>query len=289
MKAEFRPFVFVRLIGFLSAILCLSFSAHATLRIWGGGAIMNNSWTNSQNWVGSVAPLAGDDLQFPDGASKDNNNNNYTNGTTFNSISFFHGSSGSGAGYTLAGNSIALNAGVSTVNNSGTGWPNTVNNALVLNSNQTFSTGPFTSLAFAGAINLNGKDLTFDNAAGSPIDVHAVINGTGGLIKTNGGTLTIRSNNTYTGSTTLIGGTLEIDGSQPASPVLLNFGTLTGKGTVGTITSIGNGGPGSIVLIPAGVDHYIEPLGEEAVKNIDVFAPCRDDLAHLLDWMGAAD
>ena len=44
-------------------------------------------------------------------------------------------------------------------------------------------------------------------------------------------------------------------------------------------------GPGSIVLIPAGVDHYIEPLGEEVVKNIDVFTPCRADLAHLLDWM----
>jgi quercetin dioxygenase-like cupin family protein len=44
-------------------------------------------------------------------------------------------------------------------------------------------------------------------------------------------------------------------------------------------------GPGSIVLIPAGVDHFIEPLGEEVVQNIDVFTPCREDLAHLLNWM----
>ena len=44
-------------------------------------------------------------------------------------------------------------------------------------------------------------------------------------------------------------------------------------------------GPGSIVLIPAGVHHSIEPVGEATVQNIDVFAPCREDLAHLLGWM----
>jgi mannose-6-phosphate isomerase-like protein (cupin superfamily) len=45
-------------------------------------------------------------------------------------------------------------------------------------------------------------------------------------------------------------------------------------------------GPGSIVLIPAGTWHSIEPVGDEVVQNIDVFAPCREDLAHLLEWMG---
>jgi mannose-6-phosphate isomerase-like protein (cupin superfamily) len=44
-------------------------------------------------------------------------------------------------------------------------------------------------------------------------------------------------------------------------------------------------GPGSVLLIPAGVDHYIEPVGEETVHNIDVFAPARDDYRHLLEWM----
>ena len=44
-------------------------------------------------------------------------------------------------------------------------------------------------------------------------------------------------------------------------------------------------GPGSILLIPAGEEHYIEPLGEETVENIDLFAPARQDLAHLTDWM----
>jgi quercetin dioxygenase-like cupin family protein len=46
--------------------------------------------------------------------------------------------------------------------------------------------------------------------------------------------------------------------------------------------------PGSVVLIPAGVEHYIEPIGDEVVKNIDVFAPARGDLIHLLAWMRAS-
>lgn len=44
-------------------------------------------------------------------------------------------------------------------------------------------------------------------------------------------------------------------------------------------------GPGSVLLIPAGQEHYIEPLGEEVVENIDVFAPARQDYLHLLEWM----
>ena len=44
-------------------------------------------------------------------------------------------------------------------------------------------------------------------------------------------------------------------------------------------------GPGSLLLIPAGVTHWIEPVGDQVVENLDVFAPARSDLAHLLEWM----
>ena len=44
-------------------------------------------------------------------------------------------------------------------------------------------------------------------------------------------------------------------------------------------------GPGSLMVIPAGVEHYIEPVGDETVEKIDVFAPARADYLHLLDWM----
>jgi hypothetical protein len=39
------------------------------------------------------------------------------------------------------------------------------------------------------------------------------------------------------------------------------------------------------MLISSGVEHYIEPIGDETVENIDVFAPARSDYLHLLEWM----
>src|SRR5512140_1124542 len=120
------------------AALCLASTAQATIRVWSGNA--DNKWSNPANWQ-SGAPVAGDDLQFPLGASHPNNNDDYTNGTTFNSITFIYGGGGGANGYTLSGNSIALNAGISAVNNSSSGFSDTINNALLLNSNQTVSVG----------------------------------------------------------------------------------------------------------------------------------------------------
>ena len=237
-------------------------TARATLRVWSGGAVMSNSWTNAANWGGNVAPVSGDDLQFPFDASKVNSNDNYTNGTTFNSIQFWHGGTPSpNHSYDLGGNSIAINAGVSAVNNYPSGWANSISNAFLLNSNQTFSTGPYTSLTFNGPINLNGNNLTFDTAESAlvdaPIDVHGVISGGGGLSKTNSGTLTLWSNNTYTGSTTLNGGTLRLYGMQPASPIALMAGTFHAQGTVGTVTALGSGGPDTVVFRPGLTQSFI--------------------------------
>jgi mannose-6-phosphate isomerase-like protein (cupin superfamily) len=46
-------------------------------------------------------------------------------------------------------------------------------------------------------------------------------------------------------------------------------------------------GPGSVLLVPAGVEHYIEPTGSEPVMNLDVFAPAREDYMHLLEMASA--
>ena len=46
-------------------------------------------------------------------------------------------------------------------------------------------------------------------------------------------------------------------------------------------------GPGSIMHIPAGVEHYIEPTGDAPVMNLDVFAPAREDYLHLLEAAAA--
>lgn len=42
---------------------------------------------------------------------------------------------------------------------------------------------------------------------------------------------------------------------------------------------------GEVLLIPAGVTHCGEPVGDTPVLNLDVFAPARDDYRHLVEWM----
>lgn len=48
-------------------------------------------------------------------------------------------------------------------------------------------------------------------------------------------------------------------------------------------------GPGACMVIPAGMRHWLEPDGDEPIENLDVFAPAREDYAHLLGWMGEPD
>ncbi len=45
-----------------------------------------------------------------------------------------------------------------------------------------------------------------------------------------------------------------------------------------------DGGPGSLIRIPPGVEHCAEPIGDEPVLNLDVFAPIRDDYRHLVAY-----
>jgi quercetin dioxygenase-like cupin family protein len=45
--------------------------------------------------------------------------------------------------------------------------------------------------------------------------------------------------------------------------------------------------PGSMLRVPAGVLHYAEVVGDEAVYNLDVFSAIRDDYKHLVTHQSA--
>jgi hypothetical protein len=65
---------------------------------WDGGSLVNNLWSTPENWVGDVAPSAGDNLIFPAGAAQLVNDDDYPSTTVFGSITV------SGSGYHFQNN-----------------------------------------------------------------------------------------------------------------------------------------------------------------------------------------
>jgi hypothetical protein len=73
---------------------------------WDGGSTVDSKWTTAANWVGDVAPQAGDNVVF-DGTARTTTENDFAAGTSFGYIGFYS------SGFTLTGNSISLpNGGV---------------------------------------------------------------------------------------------------------------------------------------------------------------------------------
>lgn len=168
-------------------------------RTWDGGALSNN-WSNASNWVGNIAPVAGDDLVFPAGNFDKTADNDYAHGTHFRSITL-------GGGYTLRGNRIFLGEG-GVIDNSGTS--NIIKN----------------DLDFGSEVNRN-----IQVGSGSTLFIDGVISGSSGLTKLGTGNLSLRSNNTYTGITSINTGGLFIEkdealGVGPAGTNILTGATL---------------------------------------------------------------
>jgi autotransporter-associated beta strand protein len=74
-------------------------------------------------------------------------------------------------------------------------------------------------------------------ASGVTLTYAGVMAGYGPLHFDGAGTVVLTGNNTCTGSVTLLGGTLEVDGTLTSCTLAVSGGTLTGSGTVGTVTA----------------------------------------------------
>lgn len=107
---------------------------------------------------------------------------------------------------------------------------------------------------------IGDSELTVDQSDDSAFG--GDISGTGSLVKEGDGTLNLTGDSSYTGPTSVNGGTLAVNGSI-ASPVTVNSGgTLGGNGTVGS-TTVGNGG----TLAPG------NSIGQLTVNGDLAFAP----------------
>ncbi|MGW8307229.1 MAG: autotransporter outer membrane beta-barrel domain-containing protein [Achromobacter pulmonis] len=155
--------------------------------------------------------------------------NTYTGATTIDS----------GATLTLSGSgSVAASSGV---NNNGT-----------LDISATTSGVSLASLAGTGTVALGARTLTLTNASGA---FSGAFSGTGSLVKQGAGMLVINgSNNAFSGTTTVDGGTLQVgDASHGGAELGGNVavgaqGVLGGHGTVlGNVTNGGTVSPGGSI------------------------------------------
>jgi autotransporter-associated beta strand protein len=174
---------------------------------WTGAAGDGGQWMTPANWQNNVAPVAGDDLQFPGSPVSQINNNNFPAGTSFNSITI------QAAGYTLAGSSLSLTNGITASLTSGTSTD-----------------------AIATALTAVVAPILV--SAGGRLDINAVLSGAAGVSVSGGGILDLLQANTYTGATTIAAGaTLIVDGT--IGGVQDTGGLLAGNGSVGAVSSVG--------------------------------------------------
>lgn len=94
------------------------------------------------------------------------------------------------------------------------------------------------SMSLAGSI-LNDATVVFDQAVSG--EHGGVLSGTGNLIKENTGTLVVTAENTFTGSTQVAAGTLQVDGVLPGTMTIASGATLSGTGTVGSVSALAGG------------------------------------------------
>ncbi len=211
---------------FILTFLACSLNVFSAVRTWDGGGADNN-WTTAANWVGDVAPAAGDELVFPASAAQFATNNNFFILTNFNSITF------EGGTYTVGGNAFRLSDGL-TVN----GGTPLINTAITLNGSQTFTAEPgsFTTVAvlFFGSAN-----LTIEGNGSFGL---GLISGSGAINKNGLGASLVFAATGYNGAINLNNGVFVVDASVPNSAVTINSPDIGG----GTFGLSGFGGTGTV-------------------------------------------
>ena len=193
------------LAGFNQAIGSLAGAGAVTL----GSATLTTNGDGSDTTFSGTISGSGRLVKVGDGTLTLSGNNTYQGGTIVS------------AGTLAVGSSGAL----------GTG-------ALTLADGTTLQAAA-NGIALANAVRLNG-DVTVDTQSAT-MALSGPFSGTGGLDKIGSGTLTLTGASTYTGTTNVNEGVLNVNGSLVSAVSVNSGGTLMGAGSIGGL-SVGTGG-----------------------------------------------
>lgn len=234
-------------------------SARGAVKFWDGSA--SGNFSNSANWVGSVAPVAGDDLVFQANAlvTRLTVTNDFSPNRAFNTLTF------QGSNYVVRGSAVLITNGITSIQTVGV---NTIDADVDVRASQFWEApGSLATFDVNGDINLNTNTLTVRANTGD-FFFSGIISGAGNLVKTNVGTLRMDGggHNTYSGFTRFDGGVLELDKFGiilvGTNVVVTNYIAIPGVLTIGD----GNGLVGTDVLRLLS-DDQIANTSDVTVKN----------------------
>ena len=212
--------------------------------VWvGGGA--DALFDTNPNWGNSAAPgFLGDSLTF---AGITNLNPSMDNSYSVTSVTFSNNAGSFNIG-TANSSTLTLTNSSSLVNNS--------TNAQTLNVPAVFAAAGTVNaaaggLTLAGTVDNGGNLLTVTGTSNTTIS--GIVSDTGGLTKTGNGTLTLSANDSYTGPTTVSGGTLNINasGSVPSTSLAtVAAGTLNVSGALTTagFVTVGSAATNAVLI-----------------------------------------
>lgn len=198
----------------------------ASLSLGNAATTVNFTSTGTMNLTGLMTFVAGNSPTFNQSAGTVNTAGLALNGTT--------------STYTLTGGRI--NIGSSGI--TGTGTTRNINlGAGTIGARADWSSTLAMGLTNA-AIGTTFNTLdSVDNTTARTISLSGVLSGSGQLIKSGAGTLTLTGTNTYTGATNINTGKLVVNGNISTSSMttVKNTGILGGSGTVGALTAMSGG------------------------------------------------
>ncbi|VGO20189.1 beta strand repeat-containing protein [Pontiella sulfatireligans] len=235
------------------------------VKTWDGS--YNANWNVGINWAGNLAPVDDDDVVFPSGAANLSNTNNIS-GLDLNSITF------TGSGYDIHGNDITLAGGIAGQHVSGANevW---LNCSFTANQTITVVNGAAT-LEVNGDIALGSYDLRLDTTG--YLEMGGSISGSGDVRKYYNGKVRYDVDyagiliplvggrpNTYTGTTYVYGGILELRKTRGVMIIGGGFTRVSDTAIAGNLV-VGSGsiGPDTVIF-----DDYGSQIADSAEITIN--------------------
>lgn len=191
------------------------------------------SWSDGTRWLGGATPANGSAIVFAGTGGYSTNDAL----TAVNSIRFSADAAGA---YAVLGDALTLGSGGIT-NESAFLQEVAVDLTLVANS---FVVTHSATILLSGGIDTAGHTLVVDGDHDT--EISGVVSGTGAILKTDFGRLTLSGANTYTGGTQVLGGELIVNGGVLGATVVNQAGLLGGHGTLtGAVSVAGVLSPGA--------------------------------------------